>query len=150
MKAILYSLLALLLIGLQSCEGQSGYLDEGQESTLSMLTEKEWLMVYSDTGFGNEQTYDNETSMYFFNIKGNGWVALGSLKDETVKKNTTYFQWTFTNENFVVVQLAGNGMDGYWLIKKLTPAELWVQWTIRDPVLHPNQDPSLYKFRTRK
>lgn len=150
MKTSLFSLLFALLVCLSSCEGRTGYLDEGQENTLSLLTEKEWLMVYSETSLGYTQTYNSETSVYFFSLEGNGWTAHTCLNDETEKKELRYFQWTFTTENFTVIQLAGNAEDGYWLIKKLTPTELWVQTSVKDPVLYPNQYSTFYKFKSRQ
>ena len=139
----------MFLICLSACEGQSGYLDSDQEETLSLLTEKEWLIVYARYWTGDEHTYDDETSVYFLDLKQNGWVALGSLKDASVKENVTYFQWRFTTDNFTVIQTAGNGMDGYWLIEKLTPTELWAQWSAKDPVMYPNQITTFYKFKSR-
>ncbi len=149
MKAIVFPLLTILLMCLSSCEGRTGYLDEGQENTLSMLTGKEWVEVYADYGLGYEQVIEDRTVIYYFDLKGNGWCAVGSLKDETVKENVRYFQWTFTTENFAVIQTAGNAMDGYWLIKKLTPTELWVQCSTHDPVLVPNQTTTFYKYKAR-
>ena len=149
MKAVVLSLLTILLVCLSSCEGRTGYLDEGQENTLSMLTGNEWVEVYADYGLGNEQVIEDRTSIYYFDLKGKGWFAVGSVKDDTVKENVRYFQWTFTTENFAVIQTAGNAMDGYWLIKKLTPTELWVQWSTHDPVLIPNQTTTFYKYKAR-
>ncbi len=149
MKAVIFSILTILFVCLSSCEGRTGYLNEGQENTLSMLTGKEWVEVYADSGLGNEQTIEDKTSIYYFDLKGKGWFAVGSLKDENVKEDVRYFQWTFTTENFAVIQTAGNAMDGYWLIKKLTPTELWMQWSAKDPVLIPNQTTTFYKYKAR-
>lgn len=69
MKTTIFSILSSLLVCLTSCEGRTGYLDDGQENTLSMLTGKEWVMVYSETNLGYSQTYEDEASMYFSTIK---------------------------------------------------------------------------------
>lgn len=51
---------------LSSCEGRTGYLDEGQQNTVAMLTDVEWLVVYVDYSISNEQTFDDETNIYSF------------------------------------------------------------------------------------
>ena len=63
MKALFISLCLSLLMIMSSCEGQTGYLDEGQQNTVAMLTDVEWLVVYADYGLGNEQTFDDETNI---------------------------------------------------------------------------------------
>lgn len=50
MKALFISLCLSLLMILSSCEGRTGYLDEGQQNTIAMLTDVEWLVVYGKTG----------------------------------------------------------------------------------------------------
>ncbi|WP_148464490.1 hypothetical protein [Xylanibacter rodentium] len=151
MKALFISLCLSLLMIMSSCEGQTGYLDEGQQNTVAMLTDVEWLVVYADYGLGNEQTFDDETNIYSFGRDTKGWTAVGSLKDPSVKKDVQYFQWTFTTENYTVIYTSGNATEGYyWLIEKLTPTDFWVQWSVKDPVLYPNQTTSFYKLRARK
>ncbi len=150
MKTLYTSLILSLLMMLTSCEGQIGYFDEGQQSTVAMLTDVEWLIVYAEYWHENEQTFDNETSIYSFGRDTKGWTALGSLKDPSVKKDIRYFQWTFTTENYAVIYTAGNSNEGYWLIQKLTPTEMWLQWSAKDPVLYPNQTTTFYKFKARK
>lgn len=150
MKASLYLILLSFLITITSCNGKSGYIDEGQQTTVDLLTNVEWLEVYADYGLGNQYTYDNEVNIYSFGRDTRGWVARGSLKDPSLKENVRYFQWTFTTENYAVIHTAGNSNEGYWLIQKLTPTEMWVQWAIQDPVLYPNQTTTFYKFKARK
>jgi len=150
MKALLTALSLSLVMIMSSCEGRDGYLDDGRQNTVAMLTDVDWLVVYADYGLGNEYTYDDETNIYSFGMDTKGWTAIGSLKDPSVKKDVRYFQWTFTTENYAVIYTAGNSTDGYWLIQKLTPTEMWLQWTARDPVLVPNQTTSFYKFKARK
>lgn len=150
MRTLLSSLFLFLLMIMSSCEGKSGYLDEGQQNTVAMLTDVEWLVVYVDYSIGNEQTFDDETNIYSFGRDTKGWTATGSLKDLSVKKDVRYFQWTFTTENYAVIYMAGNSTDGYWLIQKLTPTDLWVQWSVKDPVLYPNQTTTFYKLKARK
>ena len=113
MKALFIILSISLLMIMSSCEGRTGYLDEGQQNTVAMLTDVEWLVVYADYGLGNEQTYDDETNIYSFGRDTKGWTAVGTLKDSSIKKYVRYFQWTFTTENYTVIYLAGNSTDGY-------------------------------------
>jgi len=150
MKALFISLCLSLLMILSSCEGRTGYLDEGQQNTVAMLTDVEWLVVYVDYSIGNEQTFDDETNIYSFGKDTKGWTATGSLKDPAVKKDVRYYQWTFTTENYSVIYMVGNSTDGYWLIEKLTPDELWVVITASDPVLYPNQYKTYYRLKARK
>ena len=55
--------LPFLMMALPSCEGRSGYLDEGQQNTVALLTDVEWLVVYADYGLGNEQTFEDVTTV---------------------------------------------------------------------------------------
>ncbi len=139
---------------LASCEERTGYLDTEQQNTIAMLTDVEWLIEYAEYWNGNEETFDDETIIYSFGRDTKGWTAAGSLKDPSVKKNVQYFQWTFTNKNFVVIYMTGSAgegyWDGYWLIEKLTPTEMWAQWSAMDPVLYPNQITTFYKLKARK
>ena len=150
MKSRILSLMALMGILFVSCEGRTGYLEEGQLSTVSLLTDSEWLMSYYNPGFGNEYEYDDDTRIYRFEKTGKGWVASGSFSDVSQKEEVSYFQWTFTTENFSVIYMAGHVVEGYWLIEKLTSNELWVQEAPQDPVIYPNQDKRYYRFKARK
>ncbi len=150
MKSRILSLLALMGILFVSCEGRTGYLEEGQLSTVSLLTDSEWLMSYYNPGFGNEYEYDDDTRIYRFEKTGKGWVASGSFSNVSQKEEISYFQWTFTTENFSVIYMAGHVVEGYWLIEKLTSNELWVQEAPQDPVIYPNQDKRYYRFKARK
>ncbi len=143
-------LLTIFLAILSSCEGRTGYLNEGQQSKVSMLTDVEWLMYYSDYGDGYEYHYDNETKIYKFDRTGKGWVANGSFSDISLKDDVSYYKWSFTTENFAVIYMAGHIVEGYWLIEKLNSEELWVQWTMEDPVIYPNQNKDRYRFKARK
>ena len=149
MRTILSALLLSMLMTLSSCEGKSGYLDEGQQGTVAMLTDVEWLMVWADYGSLGEETYEAETDIYRFERSGKGWFANGSWLDRDKKDGIGYFQWTFTTENFSVICMAGY-IEGYWLIEKLTPNELWVTSAPQDPVLYPTQDSRRYRFKARK
>ena len=154
MKSRILSLLALMEILFVSCEGRTGYLEEGQLSTVSLLTESEWLMSYADYSYGGENFFDDDTQIYRFEKTGKGWFAKGSFSNSSKKENVLYLHWTFTTENFAVIYMtisAGEGYwDEYWLIEKLTPDELWVQSTQQDPVFYPNQNRATYKFKARK
>lgn len=154
MKSHILSLLVLMGIVFESCEGRTGYLDEGQQSTVSLLTDSEWFMSYADYSHGSEIYFDSDTQIYSFEKTGKGWFAKGSFSDSSKKEDVVYFHWTFTTENFAVIYItvsAGEGYwDTYWLIEKLTPNELWVQEAAQDPVIYPNQDKRYYKFKARK
>ena len=75
MKSVVIPVFACMLAVLSSCEGRSGYLDEGQQTTVTMLTDVEWLMSYADYGYGSVETYDDETRIYKFDKTGKGWFA---------------------------------------------------------------------------
>ena len=154
MKSRILSLLALMGILFVSCEGRTGYLDDGQLSTVSFLTESEWLMSYADYSHREEYFYDEDTHIYRFEKTGKGWFANGSFSDISKKENMTNFHWTFTTENFAVIYITvstGEGYwDTYWLIEKLTSNELWIQKAPQDPVLYPNQEKRYYKFKARR
>ncbi len=154
MKSLVLSLIILIGITCASCDGRTGYLDEGQLSTVSVLTDSEWLMYYADYSYGSDYYFDNDTQIYRFEKTGKGWYGNGSFSDTSKKENVSYFHWTFTNENFVVIYMTGSSgegyWEGYWLIEKLTPNELWVRSTQQDPVLYPNQNWASYKFKIRE
>lgn len=150
MRNLIKSFVLFILLILTSCEVRSRYDEFDQQKTVAMLTDVEWLLVYADYGYGNNHTYDDETSIYSFGRDSKGWIATGSLKDPSVKKDVRYFQWSFTTENYTVICTAGNATDGYLLIQKLTPDEIHLQWTAKDPVLVPNQNTTFYKFKARK
>ena len=61
MKSRILLLLALMGILFVSCEGRTGYLDDGQLSTVSLLTESEWLISYADYSHREEYFYDEDT-----------------------------------------------------------------------------------------
>lgn len=138
-----------ILMLLPSCDGRSGCIDEDRQNIVDLLTGADWLVEYADYGPGGEQTYDDTTTIYSFGKDLKGWRALGSFKDPAVKENVQYFQWTFTTENYAVIHTAGNSADGYWLIQKLTPTALWLQWSAKDPVLIPNQTTTHYRLIPR-
>ena len=150
MKSLALSLLLILGMTFVSCEGRSGYLEEGQLTKVTLLTDVEWLLAYYDTGVGNEYEFDDDTQVYKFEKTGKGWLASGSFSDASLKEDVSYFQWTFTTENFAVIYMTGYVVEGYWLIEKLTPNELWVQSAHSDPVIYPNQTKQIYKFKARK
>lgn len=154
MKSSILTLLFLVGILFVSCDGRLGYLDEAQISTVSVLTDSEWLMSYAGYSYGSENFFDNDTQIYRFEKTGKGWFAKGSFLDSYKKENVLYLHWTFTTENFAVIYMTVNAGEGYWdeywLIEKLTPDELWVQSTQQDPVFYPNQNKATYKFKARK
>lgn len=150
MKPIISIVLFLFGITFVSCDGRTGYLEENQIITIEVLTGNEWLLSYYDNGYGDEYEYDNDTRIYRFEKSGTGWIANGSFSDASKVEDVSYFQWTFTTENFAVLYLAGYIIEEYWLIEKFTPYELWVKGAPKDPVIYPNQDMRIYHFKARK
>ena len=150
MRILIIFVLSFLGLIVASCDGRIGYLDDGQQTTVSMLTDVEWLMTYYDSGYGHEYEYDDDTRIYRFERTGKGWMASGSFSDPTKKEGVTYFQWTFTTENFAVIYMSGHIVEGFWLIKKLTSDELWVEEAMQDPVIYPNQNKRFCRFRSRR
>ena len=144
-----YLYIALILI-VSACDGRYGYLNEDQQDTVNMLIGAEWLTVSYEDNYGEITYYDSETIVYSFDQTGKGWRATGSLTDNNVLENVSYFQWTFTNDNYAVIYTAGHNNEGYWLIQKLTTTDMWLQLTSHDPVYFPNQTTALYKFLARK
>ena len=62
----------------------------------------------------------------------------------------TYFDWTFTNDTFAVIFMTDGYSGTYWLIKKLTATELYVQSAPQDPVIYPGTSTTFCKFKARK
>ncbi|MCM1331877.1 MAG: hypothetical protein NC248_04635 [Bacteroides sp.] len=149
MKLILGSLAVLLLMVFVSCEERSGYLEDDQQTTVELLTDVKWLMTWADYGALGESSFETDTDIYRFERTGKGWFAKGSWIDTEKKDGTGYFQWSFTTANFSVIRMTGY-IEGYWLIEKLTPDELWVTSAQQDPVIYPSQDNRRYKFKARK
>ncbi|WP_289158134.1 hypothetical protein [uncultured Muribaculum sp.] len=149
MKLISGALAVLLLMVFASCEERSGYLEDDQQTTVELLTDVEWLMTWADYGALGESTFETDTDIYRFERTGKGWFAKGSWIDTEKKDGTGYFQWSFTTANFSVIRMTGY-IEGYWLIEKLTPDELWVTSAQQDPVIYPSQDNRRYKFKARK
>lgn len=149
MKFVLGSLAVMLLMVFASCEERSGYLEDDQQTTVDLLTDVEWLMTWADYGALGESSFETDTDIYRFERTGKGWFAKGSWIDPEKKDGTGYFQWSFTTANFSVIRMTGY-IEGYWLIEKLTPDELWVTSAQQDPVIYPSQDNRRYKFKARK
>lgn len=100
MKSVVIPVFACMLAVLSSCEGRSGYLDEGQQTTVTMLTDVEWLMSYADYGYGSVETYDDETRIYKFDKTGKGWFASGSFTDISKKRRCELLSMDFHNREF--------------------------------------------------
>ena len=113
MKSRIILFLALIGVLFVSCEGRTGYLDDGQLSTVSLLTDSEWLMSYADYSYGSEVFFNDDTQIYRFEKTGKGWFAKGSFLDSSKKENVTNFHWTFTTENLAVIYLTGSAGEGY-------------------------------------
>jgi len=144
--------LALLMLvlpmffALVSCEERSnGFLDDGQQGRIGMLTDAEWVMSSIKYPDFDETVFDGATTAYKFERNGKGCHYGTSFADPGLKTDVSYYRWTFTNDNFAVIQMQGTAVDGYWLIEKLTASELWVTACMQDPVLYPNA----YKYRCK-
>lgn len=146
---IIYST-AIFILLCSSCEGRSGYLNGGQEETVSTLTNVEWVLVSSTDDIFGEQVFSPENSCsYKFNRDLNGWFRFPPSPDGTSDATTYYFQWSFTTENFTVLYITGTAIRQYWLINRMTSSELDVTASTQDPVLYPNTDKTHYKFVAR-
>lgn len=145
------NMMALLMLPLMvsSCDEPEGYLDDGQQGRIELLTQYEWLNTSVKNPPFEEQLFDKETIAYKFDRNGKGRCYRASLVDPDVHEVIDYFEWTFTNDNFAVLYMRGSIIDDYWLIDKLTETELHVTSSTMDPVLYPNADKAWYKFVSR-
>ncbi|MCM1450908.1 MAG: hypothetical protein NC102_01440 [Clostridium sp.] len=147
-KLWVFGSILAMCIAMLSCDGREGYINDGQEAILEKLAAAEWILQSEESEIFGVKTYEGESRIYKFSRDGKGWTAWGSMADASPISGKTYFQWAFTNPTFSVIQTTGNAIEGFWLIQKLTASELWAQWTPQDPILHPNQDATFYRFKS--
>ncbi|MDE5988388.1 MAG: hypothetical protein K2F88_05140 [Duncaniella sp.] len=140
MKSSLTNLILTLLCAIvcTSCE-RSGYYDSDQKNRLSMLTSVKWTQRWTDR-------YDPENPIDYyqtwsFDTKGKAsFTQIGTDHDgKVILRETQYYDWTFTTENFAVIYLfSGTYGESFWLIEKLTAEKLRVKAANQDPVLYPS------------
>ena len=147
MRHATYALLFLLLLLFMSCDGRTGYYDSEQQEIINTLTAREWKLIYQHVPNFEPESFDKGGSIYKFDSDGKGSTKFltdtGELDEEFP---VSYFQWTFTTDNFSVIYLGGK-LEKFWLIDKLTRDELWVYTAGQDPVLHPNTLKTYCKFK---
>ena len=75
-------------------------------------------------------------------------TQIGTNADgEEILRETQYYDWTFTTENFAVIYLYNTAYgQSFWLIEKLTATELRVKAANQDPVLYPSVPQTTLSF----
>lgn len=129
-----------------SCE-RSGHYDTDQQVRLNLLTSVKWAQYWTDT-------YDPDNPVYhyqFWNFDRKGkavFTQIGTNADgEEILRETQYYDWTFTTENFAVIYLYNTAYgQSFWLIEKLTATELRVKAANQDPVLYPSVPQTTLSF----
>lgn len=129
-----------------SCE-RSGHYDADQQARLNLLTSVKWAQYWTDT-------YDPDNPVYhyqFWNFDRKGkavFTQIGTNADgEEILRETQYYDWTFTTENFAVIYLYNTAYgQSFWLIEKLTATELRVKAANQDPVLYPSVPQTTLSF----
>lgn len=145
----LYVFLAILVsVFLASCEERTGYYDTDQKEILSLIGGVEWKQIYEHRPSFEPTEYDVEGWVYKFNTNGTGSYKWVNWNDGTTKGEPVYFRWTFTTDNFSVIYI--DKSERFWLIDRLTPSELTVTSAMQDPVLYPNTDKTICKFKPLK
>lgn len=145
MKQIQILISILAGVFLASCEERKGYYDTDQKEIISLITGVEWKQVYEHMP---RTEYDEEGWVYKFNANGTGSYKWVNWNDGTIKGEPVNFRWTFTTDNFSVIYI--DKSERFWLIDKLTLSELWVTSAMQDPVLYPNTDKTICKFKPLK
>ena len=148
MKQIQILISILACVFLPSCEERTGYYDTDQKEIISLITNVEWKQVYEHRPSFEPTEYDEEGWVYKFNANGTGSYKWVNWNDGTIKGEPVYFRWTFTTDNFSVIYI--DKSERFWLIDKLTLSELWVTSAMQDPVLYPNTDKTICKFKPLK
>lgn len=135
----------LVFVFLASCDERTGYYDTDQKEIISLITGVEWKQTYENMPNFEPTEYNEEGWVYQFNANGTGSYKWMNWKDGTINGETVYFRWTFTTDNFSVIYI--DKSECFWLIDKLTPSELTVKRAMQDPVLYPNTDKTVCKFK---
>lgn len=146
MKQIQILISILASVFLASCEERTGYYDTDQKAIVSLITDIEWKQVFEHMPSFEPTEYDEEGWVYKFNANGTGSYKWVNWNDGTIKGEPVYFRWTFTTDNFSVIYI--DKSERFWLIDKLTLSELRVTSAMQDPVLYPNTDKTICKFKT--
>ena len=147
MKQIRLFISILVFVFLASCDERTGYYDTDQKEIISLITGVEWKQTYENMPNFEPTEYNEEGWVYQFNANGTGSYKWMNWKDGTINGETVYFRWTFTTDNFSVIYI--DKSECFWLIDKLTPSELTVKRAMQDPVLYPNTDKTVCKFKPR-
>lgn len=145
MKQIRLFISILVFVFLASCDEPTGYYDTDQKEIISLITGVEWKQTYENMPNFEPTEYNEEGWVYQFNANGTGSYKWMNWKDGTINGETVYFRWTFTTDNFSVIYI--DKSECFWLIDKLTPSELTVKRAMQDPVLYPNTDKTVCKFK---
>lgn len=145
MKQIRLFISILVFVFLASCDERTGYYDTDQKEIISLITGVEWKQTYENMPNFEPTEYNEEGWVYQFNANGTGSYKWMNWKDGTINGETVYFRWTFTPDNFSVIYI--DKSECFWLIDKLTPSELTVKRAMQDPVLYPNTDKTVCKFK---
>lgn len=145
MKQIRLFISILVFVFLASCDERTGYYDTDQKEIISLITGVEWKQTYENMPNFEPTEYNEEGWVYQFNANGTGSYKWKNWKDGTINGETVYFRWTFTTDNFSVIYI--DKSECFWLIDKLTPSELTVKRAMQDPVLYPNTDKTVCKFK---
>ena len=145
MKQIRLFISILVFVFHASCDERTGYYDTDQKEIISLITGVEWKQTYENMPNFEPTEYNEEGWVYQFNANGTGSYKWMNWKDGTINGETVYFRWTFTTDNFSVIYI--DKSECFWLIDKLTPSELTVKRAMQDPVLYPNTDKTVCKFK---
>lgn len=145
MKQIRLFISILVFVFLASCDERTGYYDTDQKEIISLITGVEWKQTYENMPNFEPTEYNEEGWVYQFNANGTGSYKWMNWKDGTINGETVYFRWTFTTDNFSVIYI--DKSECFWLIDKLTSSELTVKRAMQDPVLYPNTDKTVCKFK---
>lgn len=145
MKQIRLFISILVFVFLASCDERTGYYNTDQKEIISLITGVEWKQTYENMPNFEPTEYNEEGWVYQFNANGTGSYKWMNWKDGTINGETVYFRWTFTTDNFSVIYI--DKSECFWLIDKLTPSELTVKRAMQDPVLYPNTDKTVCKFK---
>ena len=145
MKQIRLFISILVFVFLASCDERTGYYDTDQKEIISLITGVEWKQTYENMPNFEPTEYNEEGWVYQFNANGTGSYKWMNWKGGTINGETVYFRWTFTTDNFSVIYI--DKSECFWLIDKLTPSELTVKRAMQDPVLYPNTDKTVCKFK---
>ena len=145
MKQIRLLISILVFVFLASCDERTGYYDTDQKEIISLITGVEWKQTYENMPNFEPTEYNEEGWVYQFNANGTGSYKWMNWKDGTINGETVYFRWTFTTDNFSVIYI--DKSERFWLIDRLTPSELTVTSAMQDPVLYPNTDKTVCKFK---